>query len=83
MRTVTLNIDQEKVFDVRERCPKEFSQALGYLAGWAIDLYDTVSIVDDREPGDLAAYYTHSENDKRYVIGAVWHPEESRYSFHS
>lgn len=83
MRTVTLNIDQEKVFDVRERHHEEFIQAVGYLVGWAFDLYDTVSIVDDREPGDLAAYYANSENDKRYVIGAIWHPEEGRYSFHS
>lgn len=76
MRTINLNIN--RIPDDKGRA------AVQHLSLWAIPSYPVVDIYHDGGDRDFIAVYTDPANpDRRYVIGAVWSDDESRYSFHS
>jgi hypothetical protein len=75
MRTIKLHIE--------EKSNPVASRALGYLATWALSGYDQVSIYPDGNDNDLIAVYTSSTGEHKFVMGAIWHEDEGRYSFHS
>jgi hypothetical protein len=56
-------------------------EALGYLASWNLN-YPNVEIYRDRDC-DLTAVYYNNDNERQFVMGAVWSPSEFKYSFHS
>jgi hypothetical protein len=75
MRKITLNFDQESAPNAR--------LALGYLATWALDGYDTVDVFLDGGDDLVAVYKDSASPGKKYVIGAVWREERNEFSFHS
>lgn len=81
MRNVQLCFTDEQVANVRGLAALDL--AIGYLSTGALDSYDSVNIYGDRDPGDLVASYQDANTGNHYVIGAIWHPTEGRYSFHS
>lgn len=84
MRTVRLHFDSDHVAEQRDNHYEKFNAMIGRLAMWGSDSYDTVDIVQDREKGDLMAAYTNStDQNSKYVIGAIWHEDDCHYSFHS
>lgn len=62
-------------------------RALGYFLVWGLDSpnYAHLTVTSDpRDPGGLLAVYRpHPNHSPKFTLGAVWHPEERRYSFHS
>ena len=75
----------EEFVDVHKGLPnKQISDAIGYLANWAIgsERYHSVRIVGDQH-GDLTAVYSNKNGETTYVIGAVQHTDGEGFSFHS
>lgn len=58
------------------------TQAIGYLSTWGGAKFSSVHLFA-KEDEIIATYYKHNPDIVEYVIGAVWHPEEKRFSFHS
>jgi hypothetical protein len=65
-------------------------KTIGYLILWAFDGYQEVLICKDFScsPGNekfpnLIAYYTNTENNTMYTMGAIFDEKERSYSFHS
>ena len=84
-RAVLLNIEPdtfEAVTNITNYMP--FHQAIGYLSNWALGSgkYDQV-VITACSDGDMTAVYSSQTGDCRYVLSAIWRPEEGRYSFHS
>ena len=83
MRTINLGYDTEALIKMQQAGPsmEKINDAIAYLSTWALDSYEEVSIYRDREVTDMIAVYSNPDNERRYVIGAVWH--EDHYGFHS
>jgi hypothetical protein len=76
MRTITLTFSETTG-------PVHFRRALSYLCSWALDSYDTVTIVPHFD-NDLMAIYTDSNDPKKkYIIGAIWDRAADTFSYHS
>lgn len=84
-RTITVHFVRDDVIDVVP--PHAFDAALGYLATWAMtqsSKYDKCDMYLSYDKMDITAVYTSSEHaNARYIIGAIFHDGEKRYSFHS
>jgi len=82
-RHVELNLSEEEIKELANRCREKFLEALGRLTAYLYHGdYTNVLIYSDRE--DLTAYYTDRRNDsRRFVMGAVWRPEQRVFTFHS
>jgi hypothetical protein len=78
MRTINLHLTDLPDTDVRE-----VRVAIGYLSFWAFPSFPVVDIHPDGDTDFFAVYSDPAHPDRRYVIGAVWYGDESRYSFHS
>ena len=81
MRTVNLHLDINKL-----PFGKVTNDAIGYLATWGFEGYDTVDISHEfGSVNDMIAVYTLSTKPGgvQFVIGAHWNVGEERYSFHS
>jgi hypothetical protein len=70
---------------VAEECKiplKDIYQALGYLTTWGSSTFNKVQLFIQSD-GEITALYTVTdpEDNKRFVIGAVWH--DGHYGFHS
>lgn len=82
MRTVKINFDKIPM-------NKQTMLAIGYLSGWASQLYDKVLIYatrldeDHLSLPDLIANYEKTGTNQRYTIGAVGDAKTNTYSFHS
>lgn len=84
-RKVTQYIDADTYQTVIEQTGyAPYYKAIGYLSSWSLgsDLYPEVNIYACGD-GELYAHYIKPDNTVGYTIGAVFHPEERRYSFHS
>lgn len=84
-RSVTLYIDADTYQDIVETAGYEaYNRAVGYLSSWALgaDNYPEVAIYGCGD-GELYAHYIRSDGTRGYTIGAIWHSEDQRYSFHS
>lgn len=63
--------------------------AIGFLSSWGdAKAFPTVSIncCGDRgvmRGAEITAVYKTPENAVGFVIGAIWHPDEGSFSFHS
>ena len=80
-RTVNLNLTNEDMIQIAESIGTwdKLWQAIGYLSTWNLS-YVRVDIYRDGGD-DLVAVYLDGNEDRKYVIGAVWH--EDHYGFHS
>jgi uncharacterized Zn finger protein len=84
LRTIEIHADSKEFSDFMYDNTHAVQTAIGYLTMWSVTTYDTVTISFDAKRQELHAYYQQADNDKkRYVIGAVWHADEKRFSFHS
>jgi hypothetical protein len=84
-RKVTQYIDADTYQNVVEQTGYEaYYKAIGYLSSWSLgsDNYPEVALYACGD-GELYAHYIRPDNTVGYVLGAVWHPDERRYSFHS
>ena len=84
-RSVTHFIDADTYWTIVELVGyKPYQQAIGYLSSWShgSDNYPEVAIYGCSD-GELYANYIRSDGSRGYSIGAIWHPEDQRYSFHS
>lgn len=79
-REITIYMDATQITTMREATDaKEWTMAIGYLSMWNLT-YPRCAIWPDGDTDMVAIYY--DENDERgYVIGAVWH--DDHYGFHS
>jgi hypothetical protein len=75
MRTINLNLS--RIPDNRER------EAINYLTLWSIPSFPVVNIYHDGDRDFVAVYTDPANSGRRYVIGAIWRSDESRYTFHS
>lgn len=70
-------------------CPKAAESAIGYLASWGNPkAFPTVSITCCGDRGvmrgaEITAVYKGVDGAVGFVIGAIWHPDEGEFSFHS
>jgi len=79
MREVKIQLDSEQIEEINAVARNKFFEAIGYLSTWNPS-YPIVEIY--REAGaDLIAVYRDEKNERKYVIGAVWH--DDHYGFHS
>jgi hypothetical protein len=80
-RTVNLNLTNEDMIEIAESIGTwdKLWEAIGYLSTWNLS-YVRVDIYRDGGD-DLVAVYLDGNEDRKYVIGAVWHGEH--YGFHS
>ena len=80
-RTVNLNLTNEDMIQIAESIGTwdKLWQAIGYLSTWNLS-YVRVDIYRDGGD-DLVAVYLDGNEDRKYVIGAVWH--DDHYGFHS
>ena len=80
-RTVNLNLTNEDMIEIAESIGTwdKLWTAIGYLSTWNLS-YVRVDIYRDGGD-DLVAVYLDGNEDRKYVIGAVWHGEH--YGFHS
>jgi hypothetical protein len=80
-RTVNLNLTNEDMIQIAESIGTwdKLWTAIGYLSTWNLS-YPTVNIYRDRD-NDLVAVYLDGNEDRKYVIGAVWHDDD--YGYHS
>ena len=60
----------------------DVSEAIAYFTMWSYTSFDKVTICNNGE-NDLIAYYSQSDGERHYVIGAVYREELGNYSFHS
>lgn len=84
-RKVTHYIDADTYQNVVEQTGYEaYYKAIGYLSSWSLgsDNYPEVALYACSD-GELYAHYIKPDNTVGYVLGAVFHPDERRYSFHS
>ena len=81
-RTVNLNLTNEDMIQIAESIGtwKDVEAAIGYLSTWNLS-YPTVNIFRDGGNDLVAVYRKDGDEDRKYVIGAVWHGEQ--YGFHS
>ena len=80
-RTINLTLSASDMIQIAESIGTydKLWQAIGYLSTWNHS-YPRVDIYRDRGD-DLVAVYLDGNEDRKYVIGAVWHGEH--YGFHS
>jgi len=80
-RSIELNLSNEDMIQIAESIGTwdMLWTAIGYLSSWNMS-YPTCRIFRDGDT-DLVAAYFDADNQRRYVIGAVWHGEH--YGFHS
>ena len=71
------SVMQSKMMKATDR--KEWFMALGYFSTYNMS-YPTVKIHAENETDMIAVYY-NEQNERCYVIGAVWHGDH--YGFHS
>ena len=80
-RTINLNLTNEDMIQIAESIGTwdKLWTAIGYLSSWN-QSYPHGHIWRDGG-NDLVATYRDVVQDRKYVIGAVWHGEH--YGFHS
>ena len=80
-RIVNINLTNEDMITIAESIGTwdKLWTAIGYLSTWNLS-YPTVSIFRDGG-NDLVAVYHKDDDERAYVIGAVWH--DDHYGFHS
>ena len=80
-RTMNLNLTNEDMIQVSEAIGSwdKLWEAIGYLSTWNMS-HPRVDIYRDGG-NDLVAVYLDGNEDRQYVIGAVWH--DTHYGFHS
>jgi hypothetical protein len=80
-RDIQLLMSSEDILQIAESVGSwdKMWTAIGYMATWNTT-YPTVKIMRDGGSNMVAIYYRHND-DREYVIGAVWH--EDHYGFHS
>lgn len=80
-RTVNLNLTNEDMITIAMSIGTwdKLWQAIGYLSTWNLS-YVRVDIYRDGGD-DLVAVYLDGNEDRKYVIGAVWNG--TGYGFHS
>jgi hypothetical protein len=76
-RTITLHIDETRILQPTR---PQLEQAIGRLAMYSN--YPEVHIYNDGA-NDLVAVYKDDANERKFVIGAVWRPDEGKYTYHS
>lgn len=84
-RTVTLSLTSEDMIQIAESIGSwdKLWTAIGYLSTWNLS-HPTVNIFRDGKDADLVAVYLDSNEERQYVIGAVWHDgKDGHYGFHS
>ena len=83
MRTIEILPDNDVVSIIAEKVGySNLQAAVGYLSRWNLNFPIVKIYMDSRDQGMEAAYF-NADRTQRYVIGAVWHEDEQRYSFHS
>jgi hypothetical protein len=82
MRTVIHRVDYAQHCLKHEIPMSAVFEAVGYLSAWSVEGFGHVEIITDRD-GDLTAYYSQTEGDREYVIGAVYREESRLFSYHS
>lgn len=93
MRQIEIHFtDSERYDNFRVGRDDKMQAAIGYLSTWCMNSYNRVSISLQfgREVGDaefVAFYYREDDKGVRqpgqYTIGAIWHEDGQRFSFHS
>jgi hypothetical protein len=75
MRQVTLHVDTTRILQPTR---PQLEKAVGRLAMYSN--YPEVHIYNDGA-NDLVAVY--KDGERKFVIGAVWRPDEGKYTYHS
>lgn len=79
--TLCLDLEDMKAL-IAEAGTTEVHKALGYAVSYgAIGQYDTVNIRRDGRGADILCVYERGEHC--FVMGGIWRPERSTYTFHS
>lgn len=80
MRTVKIEVEPD--FCSKHLIPYEmFVRAIGYLSVWNMNHSEVRICAEYGGPYMLAEY---GDGDKvRFVLAAIWRPDEQRFSFHS
>lgn len=73
MRRIQIHIKEVK---------PEMQEAIGYLAIWNYSGFSQVHIYPDGKQ-HIVAHYSNLRNERQYTIGAIYHDETGKYSFHS
>jgi hypothetical protein len=62
---------------------KQVEIALGYLSSWNMSFPSVLIYIVDKD--EIRAVYRDKEDDVRpgYVLAAVWHDDDKKFSFHS
>lgn len=86
MRTVQHNYEPEGYQALVERTDHvEVLKALGHLSTWGAAHYPAVTIFALSRDNDemVACYYMDGASAPSFTMGAVWRPDEKRFTFHS
>jgi len=59
----------------------EWYEALGYLSTWNMTFPICNIYLDGKT--DMIAVYRNADNTHGYTIGAIWHTDDNKYTFHS
>jgi hypothetical protein len=80
-RTAEIHLSSDDMIQIAEAIGswEKLQGAIGYLSTWNLT-YPRVGIHRDGDT-DLTAVYLDGNEDRQYVIGAVWH--DTHYGFHS
>lgn len=81
MRKITFDDECEKQQDFMTENSEAFASAFMYLSMWGLGSYTEVNLIWLRDDEILAQY--SMPNGSTYTIGAIWHSDEKRFSFHS
>ena len=76
MRRIEIHLTPEQIKEER-RGPAILRSIM-----WAYDAYDMVRIHPEGK-NNMIAYYSDTKTAMEFVIGCIWRPNESRYSYHS
>ena len=97
-RTITIHCYNEEEYGViRQQTGSELFEAIGYLANWnSAEKFPYVHIRCTKGTADndielIASYWPYKTAEEAasytgragYVIGAIWRPDQRKFSFHS
>ena len=60
----------------------QIAEAIKRYTSWGFDNYDTVNIFNDGK-NDMIGCFSDSKGSQKFTMGAVWHPKERIYTYHS
>ena len=82
-RDIEIREAKEGIFeDCMAKNYEATTQAIGYLSTWGGPKYSKVYLFAMKDE-ITATYFDTNPNRVAYCIGAIWHEDEKRFSFHS